>query len=162
MLLDENRVYTWIILLLLFSCDYTKPSMDSEVASFEDFSKKETIAWIQKKLEKDLVGSSRGHTDITSVRVEPCFIFYGYEAGGPSGLSTMVEQDIPTDDMRIKRDGNIFYTIGMRSNCSTIDEPGMRMRFVVPEIKVRKLGKNGHNRLTLAIEHLNSFCKEGK
>lgn len=151
-------LFVLIFLLLFSSCNYNKSSQDLEGASFEGFSKEETIAWIQKKLENDLVYS---YGKIESVRVEPCYIFYGYEMGSLSGLSSMVEQDIPTDDFRIKRDGSILYTIeGVRSNCSTIDDNEMALRVTASEIKVRRLGSNGHHRLMRAIEYLNSFCKE--
>src|SRR5690554_2649762 len=99
--------YAFLVLsffLLFSSCNYLKSSQDSEVSSFEGFSKEETIAWIQKKLEKDLVRPSSGYSDISSVRVEPCFIFYSYEMGSLSGLLSMVEHDLPTDDISIKKD----------------------------------------------------------
>lgn len=147
------------LLLLFSSCTYIRSlQKDAEAAFFEDFTLEETIAWIKMKLKNDLEYSSG---KIESLRVEPCHIIYSYQTGSLSGLPLRVEQDIPTDDVRITKAGSIIYTITMRSNCPTIDdEPVMRMRLVVLEMKVRRLKDNGHHHLTRAIEHLNSFCKE--
>lgn len=136
--------------------------MESRSHYFEEFSKEEIIAWIQNKLEKDLVRSSSNSSAISMIRVEPCFIFYAYELGSLSGITSEVLEHIPTDDIRINKDGSILYTLqGVRSNCPSAEDTGeMIIRMTAADINVKGLGIGDDHQLTLAIQHLNSFCNK--
>lgn len=156
------KVYLLLLSVLLnvASCNHVKTTIGSENNAFEELSKEETIAWIKEELEKGTISTSNQYSNLTLVRVAPCFIVYSYAVPALSGESMVHTVEVPTEDILIRKDGHILYTIAVVQNCTTTNDQAILVRQTIEALKIRKSGKNRYDHLTKAIQHLNGFCKK--
>lgn len=124
--------------------------------SFEEFSKEELIIFIQKIWDHKLFSVFDPPQSIRLLRVQACGITFQHETSFLSGESIAQEIYIPTEDLRIDKEGRIIYTQAVVSNCAS--EKGKEILIKDENILVRDLPKSEHYKLNVALQHLNDFC----
>lgn len=127
--------------------------------SFEIFSEEELTGFIEKTLDRKLFSASDPSQRIKLSRVEACKITFQYKVLFPSGESMLQEAHIPTEDMRIDKEGRIFYTQKVISNCASEKDEEIQLRVKEENILVKYVEKNIHD-VNRAIQYLNDFCTD--
>lgn len=123
-------------------------------------SERELIAFIHEKINSNLLSVSRDSERGTLHRVEACNIIFQYEVVFPSGETMLQEIYIPTNDLRIGRDGSVIYSQAVVSNCALDKDEEIQLRIKDKNIKIKNLENQDLLDLNSAIQLLNIFCHD--